>query len=146
MKNSKLFGLNWLDIWKAFKVAFFTAVATSVYQAIDAGEFPHSFKEWVLFFKIPFLASLGYLIKNFFTKGDTVMLTGGIYTLWYTPAQKPQLLTLLPFLNFDGNQYQQWWIIIQELDETQVAQCENALANGKCAGFKPGSHPSTPPA
>lgn len=144
--TSKLFRLNWQDLWKAFVVAFFTALVTSLGDIIESGSFPHSIKEWWLFLKVPLFAAIAYLIKNFFTKGDTPSLTDDTYTIWYLPANRTALEALCPFLNFPGEQYEQYFIIIQELNSTQVSQVEAAQAAGKVAGFKPGSHPHQPPA
>lgn len=67
--------LGWKDLAKGFIMAVLFALATGIYQAIDAGTILFT---WV-FFKPIVLTSVGagllYLIKNFFTNSDDKFLT-----------------------------------------------------------------------
>lgn len=139
--KSGLFTLNIRDGYRGLLMLVGTLVLTYLQTEIP---------NWDIDIKLQAALSafINYLLMNFFTKGrpKTIPLTGETYTLWYTPNNRQALEALCPFLNFPGEQYQQWFIIIQDFSPEEISAVEGAISAGKVAGWKPGSHPSQPPA
>lgn len=73
MKQSSLFGLNWLDLFKALVMAFLTGAVAIIGQSTQAGVFELPTQaQLILALKAGIGAMIAYLIKNFFTPAPVV--------------------------------------------------------------------------
>jgi hypothetical protein len=71
-QTNKQYSLNYRDILRGLLIAVLTAVVTSVYEAITQGGLDSI--EWKETGAIALSAGLAYLIKNFFTPTEIVVV------------------------------------------------------------------------
>lgn len=71
-QTNKQYSLNYRDLLRGLLIAVLTAVITSVYEAISQGGF--DVIEWKETLAIAVTAGLSYLIKNFFTPTEIVVV------------------------------------------------------------------------
>jgi hypothetical protein len=69
MNNSRLFSLNWKDIFNGFVSAFIFAVLTQIYQSADAGVLP-TLTQLKASALVGLAAGVSYLIKKFVQNQD----------------------------------------------------------------------------
>lgn len=71
-QTNKLHSLNYRDLLRGLLIAALTAVITSIYEGISQGGFDNI--EWKETLAIGVTAGLSYLIKNFFTPTEIVVV------------------------------------------------------------------------
>lgn len=71
-QTNQQYRLNWRDITRGLLIAVLTAVVTAVYEAISQGGLETI--EWKEIGGIALSAGLAYLIKNFFTPTEIVVV------------------------------------------------------------------------
>ena len=67
LKKSVLFSLNKNDVLKAIVMAFLTALITGLYNSLESGSLPTDWASLKPILTTSLVATLGYLIKNYFT-------------------------------------------------------------------------------
>lgn len=70
--TSKQFRVNARDFAKAFLIAILTPVLVLIQNSLDAGQFTFNWKNILM---AAIAGGIAYLIKNFFTPGQTVIKT-----------------------------------------------------------------------
>lgn len=71
-QTNKQYSLNYRDLLRGLLIAVLTAVITSIYEAISQGGF--NAIEWKDTLAIGVTAGLSYLIKNFFSPTEIVVV------------------------------------------------------------------------
>lgn len=71
---SKLFGLERADFVKGMAIAVFSAVVTTLNEAVQAGSFDLFSYDWAFVGKVVLSTSVSYLLKNFLTSSNGKIL------------------------------------------------------------------------
>lgn len=72
-KQSNLLTLNWRDVGKGFITAALGAAVAVIQDSINQGSLQF---DWKYIGGVALVGGIGYLIKNFFTKGGEVIILG----------------------------------------------------------------------